>query len=340
VVSAFTADRLQSKGNGSNYYPYGESKTSTAGDDREGFATYTRDEKSGLDYADQRWYASGVGRFGSVDPNIANANTNRGGSWNAYAYTEGNPVNSNDPSGLLGEGCGTWWEGARDFGHCGGGRSGGGDGCESSKAGCVGIGGGFALVPCFITDPTSSYFGSVGFCGTSTGGEDGDAIGSEDCIGNEALYLLGYLGRRRSPLADLNLLKEWVTKSNEAGIDVRFIIALSGVETTYGKNNNQASGTYNIFSNQNHCAEVGNPTATYCKGKNPFNSYDEAFQDAIDNLSQPRYAVYSKAQDIYSIWERGDVRVVSSRQGLLNTIFGSQLSGDLNDMRKIRCPKK
>jgi RHS repeat-associated protein len=96
---------LQSKGNGSNYYPYGESKSSTAGDDREGFATYTRDEKSGLDYADQRWYASGVGRFLTPDPYMAE----RGGghsllrpsSFGRYAYVEGNPASYFDPLGLM-----------------------------------------------------------------------------------------------------------------------------------------------------------------------------------------------------------------------------------------------
>ncbi|MCX6614254.1 MAG: RHS repeat-associated core domain-containing protein, partial [Acidobacteria bacterium] len=100
LVSDFTADRLQSKGNGSNYYPYGESKTSTAGDDREGFATYTRDEKSGLDYADQRWYASGVGRFGTPDPFSASGSPNDPGSLNRYAYVSGDPTNFNDPEGL------------------------------------------------------------------------------------------------------------------------------------------------------------------------------------------------------------------------------------------------
>jgi len=105
LVSAFTADRLQSKGNGSNYYPYGESKTSTAGDDREGFATYTRDEKSGLDYADQRWYASGVGRFGSPDPYMAEqfggTNVSRPSSWSMYTYVESDPISYLDPLGLM-----------------------------------------------------------------------------------------------------------------------------------------------------------------------------------------------------------------------------------------------
>ncbi|MCX6612097.1 MAG: RHS repeat-associated core domain-containing protein, partial [Acidobacteria bacterium] len=100
LVSDFTADRLQSKGNGSNYYPYGESKTSTAGDDREGFATYTRDEKSGLDYADQRWYASGVGRFTSVDPFRGSTNLALPATWNKYSYVEGSPAQYFDPLGL------------------------------------------------------------------------------------------------------------------------------------------------------------------------------------------------------------------------------------------------
>ncbi len=104
LVSDFTADRLQSKGNGSNYYPYGESKTSTSGDDREGFATYTRDEKSGLDYADQRWYASGVGRFGSVDPYKSNSggagDSNDSMSWNKYTYVLSDPIGFYDPEGL------------------------------------------------------------------------------------------------------------------------------------------------------------------------------------------------------------------------------------------------
>ena len=46
LVTDFTADRLQSKGNGSNYYPYGESR-GAAGDDREQIATYTREPGRG-----------------------------------------------------------------------------------------------------------------------------------------------------------------------------------------------------------------------------------------------------------------------------------------------------
>jgi YD repeat-containing protein len=50
----------------SAYYPYGEEGTITP-DDREKFGTYMRDNP-GQDYADQRYYGVGTGRFWSPDP--------------------------------------------------------------------------------------------------------------------------------------------------------------------------------------------------------------------------------------------------------------------------------
>ena len=66
-----TTDRLGSvRANGSgerfNYLPNGEERTPTA-DGREKFATYIRDS-GGLDYADQRYYDRGSGRFLTADP--------------------------------------------------------------------------------------------------------------------------------------------------------------------------------------------------------------------------------------------------------------------------------
>ncbi|WP_162180005.1 RHS repeat-associated core domain-containing protein [Bryobacter aggregatus] len=104
TVSAFTSDRLQSKGNGSAFYPYGESKTGAAGDDKEQFATYTRDAGTGLDYADQRWYASGLGRFTTVDPGTSiSSHSGRPESWHGYSYASNNPALLYDPKGLLSE---------------------------------------------------------------------------------------------------------------------------------------------------------------------------------------------------------------------------------------------
>ncbi|HEX4136527.1 MAG TPA: RHS repeat-associated core domain-containing protein [Bryobacteraceae bacterium] len=94
--------------NGARFYPYGEEINSPqTGNDREKFATYVRDEYTGLDYADQRWYASSYGRFVTPDPYVAGGakkgstnNPGGPGSWNRYAYTRGDPVNRFDPRGM------------------------------------------------------------------------------------------------------------------------------------------------------------------------------------------------------------------------------------------------
>ena len=98
-----TTDRLGSvRANGSgerfNYLPHGEERTPTA-DGREKFATYIRDS-GGLDYADQRYYDRGSGRFLTADPGgISTADPRDPGSWNRFAYVGGDPVNFVDPSG-------------------------------------------------------------------------------------------------------------------------------------------------------------------------------------------------------------------------------------------------
>ena len=62
-------DRLQSRG---KYFPYGEDRYSpnpaNPSSDQEKFATYARDSATGLDYANQRYYGAGLGRFISPDP--------------------------------------------------------------------------------------------------------------------------------------------------------------------------------------------------------------------------------------------------------------------------------
>src|SRR6202040_4070459 len=58
--------RANSSGERMSYYPYGEEKTATA-DGREKFGTYFRDSTT-QDYADQRYYAPGSGRFNTPDP--------------------------------------------------------------------------------------------------------------------------------------------------------------------------------------------------------------------------------------------------------------------------------
>jgi RHS repeat-associated protein len=73
---------------------------SATANDTEKYATYTRDSLTGLDYAVNRYYSSIWGRFLSPDPYGASARVLNPQSWNRYAYTIGDPMNSGDPSGL------------------------------------------------------------------------------------------------------------------------------------------------------------------------------------------------------------------------------------------------
>ena len=93
------ADRLgTNRANGARFRPYGDEITTT-GNDHVKFATYNRDAAAGLDYAGQRYYASAYGRFNTADQYTASAGPEDPGSWNRYAYVEGDPVNKFDPTG-------------------------------------------------------------------------------------------------------------------------------------------------------------------------------------------------------------------------------------------------
>ena len=87
-----------------NYYPYGEEITSTSNDQYKFASTY-RDSTTGLDYAVNRYYASGTGRFLNPDPKSGSAKAERPQTWNLYAYAGNNPVNSIDPRGLNQDEC-------------------------------------------------------------------------------------------------------------------------------------------------------------------------------------------------------------------------------------------
>jgi RHS repeat-associated protein len=90
-----TPDRLGSIG---KYFPYGQERPSATADGKEKFATYFRDSETGLDYAENRYHQVGMGRFMTPDA-APSAGAADPASWNRYSYTEGDPVNFNDPGG-------------------------------------------------------------------------------------------------------------------------------------------------------------------------------------------------------------------------------------------------
>jgi len=104
--NSMTADRLGSVRSGGPgglgyqaQHPYGVEYTLTA-NDREKYATYTRDSLTGLDYAVNRYYSSQWGRFLSPDPSVNSLGLGDPQSWNRYAYAMNDPVNLHDPAGL------------------------------------------------------------------------------------------------------------------------------------------------------------------------------------------------------------------------------------------------
>jgi len=81
--------------NASSYFPYGQARTGG-----NVWATYQPSSVSGTMYAMNREYSAAYGRFLTPDPYMASGEVADPGSWNRYAYTQGDPVNYTDPSGL------------------------------------------------------------------------------------------------------------------------------------------------------------------------------------------------------------------------------------------------
>jgi RHS repeat-associated protein len=81
------------------YLPFGEELQRTS-DKLNKFGGYERDSASGLDYAEQRYYSSSLGRFITPDPYEKSAHIGSPDTWNRYAFVGNDPVNRVDPHGL------------------------------------------------------------------------------------------------------------------------------------------------------------------------------------------------------------------------------------------------
>ena len=67
---------------------------------RKQYTGYERDDESGLDYAQARYYNSQHGRFTSVDP-LASATVRDPQTFNRYSYVLNSPYKFTDPLGLI-----------------------------------------------------------------------------------------------------------------------------------------------------------------------------------------------------------------------------------------------
>lgn len=67
---------------------------------RQKFTGYQRDEESGLDFAEARYYNNNHGRFTAVDPLLASGKSTNPQTFNRYAYTMNRPLILTDSTGL------------------------------------------------------------------------------------------------------------------------------------------------------------------------------------------------------------------------------------------------
>jgi RHS repeat-associated protein len=68
---------------------------------RQQWHTLERDDETGLDYAQARYYASAQGRFTGADPLMASGRTGAPQTWNRYTYGYNNPLRFTDPNGMV-----------------------------------------------------------------------------------------------------------------------------------------------------------------------------------------------------------------------------------------------
>ena len=96
-----------------DFLPYGEQLDASLGNRssvqgyipsadfiKQKFTGYFRDDESGLDFAQARYYANINGRFMSVDPFGGSGKVPNPQSWNRYSYVLNNPINDVDPLGM------------------------------------------------------------------------------------------------------------------------------------------------------------------------------------------------------------------------------------------------
>jgi RHS repeat-associated protein len=84
-----------------SHLPFGEELVGTGTTDKHRFTSYERDSETGTDYAVNRQYAQGIGRFTRPDPYEGSYDYEIPQSLNRYAYVENDPANATDPTGLF-----------------------------------------------------------------------------------------------------------------------------------------------------------------------------------------------------------------------------------------------
>ena len=86
-----------------DFMPFGEdlSRPNYGTDNlRQKFTGYEKDNETGLDFAEARYYNNSVGRFTAVDPLLASGKSANPQTFNRYIYSLNSPLKLSDPSGM------------------------------------------------------------------------------------------------------------------------------------------------------------------------------------------------------------------------------------------------
>jgi RHS repeat-associated protein len=81
-------------------YRSADQKFTNADSIRQRFTGYEKDQETGLDFAEARYYQNRHGRFTAVDPLLASGKSADPQTFNRYAYVLNNPLILTDPTGL------------------------------------------------------------------------------------------------------------------------------------------------------------------------------------------------------------------------------------------------
>ena len=83
------------------HLPFGEDFGESGTQEKHHFTSYERDNESGTDYAVNRQYSQGIGKFNRVDPRASSGKKEAPQTWNRYGYANSDPNNMKDPMGLF-----------------------------------------------------------------------------------------------------------------------------------------------------------------------------------------------------------------------------------------------
>lgn len=274
-------DRLQSIG---KYFPYGEDRynpnPANPNNDQEKFATYTRDSATLLDYAYQRYYNNQIARFHTPDPYGGSGAPEAPQSWNRYTYVLNDPVAFADPTGMH-------WETAAPATHC---EYTGGSVLGSYWQTLKGCDVQFTLV--WVPDPsgpsaTSAGSGAGGFSPVSAQSTPQNPCPPGTTPAVTVAGLSTFLGK---PSRNGGALAAYAAAFYQYGaqynIDPRFLAALAGIETSFGKN--VTRGANNIFN------------WLYNGANSPFASITSAIQTVAKGIAGgAAYAASSTPDQLY-----------------------------------------